>query len=155
MQTLDPRIVQLWRLQALIRLLIFWLPVTLGVAVVGGARFGLVPTIILSGFFLVFQLGLGLIWPALAWRRHRYSVREHDLLVEKGVLFRHTVSVPLGRIQHVDTRQGPMERWLGLSSLVVYTAAGLNADASIPGLEEGDALHLRDVLARRGGDDGV
>ncbi|HNC95351.1 MAG TPA: PH domain-containing protein [Myxococcota bacterium] len=155
MQTLDPRIVQLWRLQALIRLLIFWLPVTLGVAVVGGARFGLVPTIILSCFFLVFQLGLGLIWPALAWRRHRYSVREHDLLVGKGVLFRHTVSVPLGRIQHVDTRQGPMERWLGLSSLVVYTAAGLNADASIPGLEEGDALHLRDVLARRGGDDGV
>jgi uncharacterized protein len=154
-QTLDPRIVQLWRLQALIRLLIFWLPVTVGVAVVGSARFGIAPTVVLSGFFLLFQLGLGLVWPALSWRRYRYSVREHDLLVEKGVLFRHTVSVPLGRIQHVDTRQGPLERWLGLSSLVVYTAAGLNADASIPGLEEGDALHLRDVLARRGGDDGV
>ncbi len=152
---LDPRIVQLWRLQALLRLLIFWLPVTLGVAAVAAARFGIAPTVILAGFFLIFQLGLGLGWPVLAWRRYRYSIREHDLLVEKGVLFRNTVSVPLQRIQHVDTRQGPIERWLGLSSLVVYTAAGLNADASIPGLEEGDALHLRDQLARRGGDDGV
>ena len=155
MQTLDPRIIQLWRLQALIRLLVFWLPVTLGLAVVGGARLGMAPAVILAGFFLVFQLALGLVWPLLSWRRHRYAIREHDLLVEKGVLFRSTISVPLGRIQHVDTRQGPLERWLGLSSLVVYTAAGLNADASIPGLEEGDALHLRDQLARRGGDDGV
>ena len=59
------------------------------------------------------------------------------------------------RIQHVDTRQGPMERIFGLSRLIVFTAAGSLADAAIPGLRTQDAEYLRDELSRRGGDDGV
>jgi membrane protein YdbS with pleckstrin-like domain len=91
----------------------------------------------------------------VSWRHFRYGVREDDLLVESGVLFRHAVSIPLDRIQHVDTRQGPIERLFGLSRLVVYTAAGMSADGSIPGLEEEQADALRDALVRRRGDDGV
>jgi uncharacterized protein len=70
-------------------------------------------------------------------------------------VFRHSVSIPLDRVQHVDTRQGPLERAFGLSNVIVYTAAGLSADGSIPGLDEEQAAHLRDALSRRSGDDGV
>ena len=58
---------------------------------------------------------LTLAWPSLAWRAFGYELREHDLLVVQGVWFRHSVSIPLSRIQHVDTRQGPLERlaWRG------------------------------------------
>ena len=91
----------------------------------------------------------------MSWRAFGYEVREHDLFVSQGVLFRRTTSVPLSRIQHVDTRQGPLERLWGLSHLAVYTAAGMSADGSIPGLDEAMAAHLRDELGRRGGDDGV
>jgi membrane protein YdbS with pleckstrin-like domain len=48
-----------------------------------------------------------------------------------------------------------MERAFGLSRLVVYTAAGMSADGSIPGLDEAQADALRDTLVRRRGDDGV
>ena len=55
----------------------------------------------------------------------------------------------------MDTQQGPIDRILGLSSLQLYTASGVSADGSIPGLAEEEAERLRDELSKRGGDDGV
>jgi membrane protein YdbS with pleckstrin-like domain len=153
--SLDPRVVHLWRLQALTRLATFWLPVLLVAAGWVGFRFGLSAGVAAAAPLVVLIAVTTLVWPSLAWRHFRYGVRDDDLLVESGVLFRHTVSIPLDRIQHVDTRQGPMERAFGLSRLVVYTAAGMSADGSIPGLDEAQADALRDTLVRRRGDDGV
>ncbi len=155
MLTLDPRVITLWRLQAVVRLATFWLPVFVGLGgfiafrghVAVGASVGV------GG--VLGMLAVSMVWPALQHARFRYSLREHDLLVEQGVLFHQTVSVPLNRIQHIDTRSGPLERWSGVSRLLVYTAAGFVADGSIPGLDEAEAHRLRDLLARRGGDDGV
>jgi hypothetical protein len=152
---LDPRVISLWRLQGLARLLSFWIPVLVAAAVWLGFRQGLGVAAAGAGTFALVVAAVSLAWPPLAWRAFTYGVREHDLLVESGVLFRHAVSVPLDRIQHVDTRQGPMERLFGLSRLVVYTAAGMSADGSIPGLDEAQAASLRDLLISRRGDDGV
>jgi len=155
MEALDPQVVTLWRLQRVFRLSLLGIPfavaVGLGVTSMAGATLGAV-----AGLSLVFfQLVMLVVWPSLEYRAFRYSVREHDLLVQSGVLFRHWSSIPHGRIQHVDTRQGPMERLLGLARLQVYTAAGMSADGSIPGLDADIAEELRDQLSRRGGDDGV
>ena len=110
---------------------------------------------ILCGIYLLYNLAFALIWPSLEYRFFRYDVREKDFLVQQGVLFRRSSAIPLHRIQHVDTHQGPVERLLGLSTLLLYTASGITADGAIPGLAEEDAQHLRDVLSRREGDDGV
>ena len=96
-----------------------------------------------------------MFWPTLEYDAFRYSVREDDLLVQSGVIFKRWSSIPLTRIQHVDTRQGPLERMLGMSRLLVFTAAGMSADGSIPGLATDTAEAMRDELSRRGGDDGV
>lgn len=109
----------------------------------------------LAAAVLLWQLLLLLLWPRLAWANFRYEVREHDLLVQSGVLFRRWSSVPLTRIQYVDTEQGPLERILGLAHLKVYTAAGMSADGSLPGLDLAEAQRLRDALSLRGSDDGV
>ena len=106
--------------------------VGVGVSVISGMTIGIV-----AGASLVLHsLMMLIIWPTLEYRAFRYAVREHDLLVRSGVLFRRWTSIPLNRIQHLDTRQGPLERILGLSRLQVYTAAGVSADGSIPGLAE-------------------
>lgn len=152
---LDPRVVTLWRLQRLLNVAIIGVPMAIGLGVAVSQVGPLWLAAGLSTAFLVFRLILVAVWPTLAWRAWRYRVREHDLLLQSGVLFRRWSSVPHTRIQHVDTRQGPIERWLGLSSLAVYTAAGMSADGSIPGLAEDEAARLRDALSRRGGDDGV
>ncbi len=144
------------------RVLTFWLPLLLAVSAVASARFGALPVVALAAPLLVGIAAAALVLPAYAYDRFRYGVRASDVLVEQGVLFRRTTSIPLDRIQHVDTRQGPLERAFGLSRVVVYTAAGLSADGSIPALDERTAAALRDHLARGAGravseraDDGV
>ncbi|NOY26890.1 MAG: PH domain-containing protein [Oligoflexia bacterium] len=154
-QALDPRVVTLWRLQRLVSLGLVGLPMAVAIAVglnmIAPSWVGLSAGLLL----VLWRLILAMLWPTLMYRHFRYRVRDHDLLVQNGVLFRRWTSVPHSRIQHVDTRQGPLERLLGLQRLAVYTAAGMSADGSVPGLAEQDAERLRDQLSRRGGDDGV
>ena len=155
-RTLDPRTITLWRLQRLARTAMVGLPTA---GALGYGVFMLSKSAALAvgvgGALVLWSLVMLVVWPPLAWRHYRYAVREHDLLVRSGVLFRRWSAIPLTRIQHVDTRQGPVERMLGLNRLLVFTAAGMSADGSIPGLNEDDTRRLRDELARRGGDDGV
>lgn len=145
----------LWRLRALVSLATFWIPVTLAVGAVVAFQVGIVVAVAGGSAWVVAVLASALAWPGIAYRYFRYEVSERELVVEQGVIFRQVVAVPLQRIQHVDSTQGPIERLVGLASLRVSTAAGLSADASIPGLDEAEATRLRALLSRRAGDDGV
>jgi membrane protein YdbS with pleckstrin-like domain len=82
-------------------------------------------------------------------RSFGYAEREGDLLVVSGILVRRLVVVPYGRMQMVDLRAGPIDRWLGISTVQLHTAAA-TTDAAIPGLLPADAADLRDRLAARG-----
>lgn len=154
-QRLDPGAVMLWRLQRIVRLMVVGTPtlVALGFAASTVLRGELVAVLVMT--LIAINVVFALFWPALEYNAFRYMVREHDLLVQSGVMFRRWSSIPHTRIQHVDTRQGPIERMFGLSRLLVFTAAGMSADGSIPGLRTEEAERLRDLLSRRGGDDGV
>lgn len=152
---LAPAAVGLWRLQRLTRLGVVGLPLY-GAIGVGAASISQPAVGVVVGVVLVlFNLLMAFIWPPLQYAAFRYAVREHDLIVQSGVFFRRWSSVPLTRIQHVDSRQGPLERLFGVQRLLVYTAAGVSADGVIPALTEANATTLRDALSRRGGDDGV
>ena len=52
-------------------------------------------------------------------------------------------------MQLVDVQAGPIDRWLGVTTVQLHTAAA-TTDASIPGLVPDVAVELRDRLARRG-----
>jgi membrane protein YdbS with pleckstrin-like domain len=96
-------------------------------------------------------LGIGWSW-WLVGRRVRsfgYCERGDDLLVRSGIMFRRLVIVPYGRMQLVDVRAGPIDRWLGITSVQLHTAAA-TTDAAIPGLTPEVAAALRDRLARQG-----
>jgi len=82
-------------------------------------------------------------------RSFAYTERANDLLVTRGILFRRLVVVPYGRMQLVDVKAGPIDRWFGIASVQLHTAAA-TTDAQIPGLEPADAAVLRDRLAAIG-----
>lgn len=86
---------------------------------------------------------LGLVWVHLRYRAWSYELRADALTLERGVLTQVTTVAPHVRVQHVDTRRSPLERTLGLSTLVVYTAGSRGADVSIPGLTPGEASDLQ------------
>ncbi len=64
--------------------------------------------------------------------------------MQRGLVRVTRTLVPMARVQHVDTRRGPLQRRLGLSTVVFYTAAGPN---EIPQLATGTAAEVRDRIA--------
>jgi len=125
---------------------------SLGVAVLTVVLTGLISAAggpaVLGGLVLVVFFGLGAGLVVLRYRVWVYQVREDSLYLERGVLVNRRTHVPYVRIQHLDTSRGPLERWLGLSTLVVYTAGSRGADISIPGLEPAEARDLQQRVKR-------
>jgi hypothetical protein len=146
---LDPRVTIAWRITGLI----FALPATAIVGLIEGlvlAPVGirLIAPGVIAGLAALVFVGFSVLWPGLSYRFWRWQVEADRVLIVKGVLWRSRSLIPRVRIQHVDTRSSPLQRWLGLNSLVIYTAGTRGADAEIPGLAADDAERLREELAR-------
>lgn len=140
METLDPRVRILWIAGALVTAAV------LGAVGFGLARFGVpLPEIGVLAVVALAALG-GSALAFLRYRVWRFEVREDSLYLVRGVLTRTDTSVPFVRVQHVDTRRGPVERIVGLASVVVYTAGTRGADIAIPGLTPERARDLRERL---------
>ena len=152
---LNASIAFLWIISRTIRFAFFGIPFSLFIFAVLSFMVNWKFGAFISCFYILYSLIRAWIWPILEYRYYRYAVHENDLIVQQGVLFRKWSTIPLHRIQHVDTRQGPLERMIGIASLQLYTAAGMHADGSIPGLDTKEAESLRDTLSQIGGDDGV
>ena len=84
------------------------------------------------------------VLPPLLWRRWRYEIRPLEVDLQRGLLRVTRTLVPMTRVQHVDTQRGPLQRRLGLSTVVFYTAAGPN---EIPQLAKETAAEVRDRIA--------
>jgi len=94
-------------------------------------------------------------WPALTYRHYGYRLDESGIEIHSGAIFRGVTTVPRSRVQHTDVSQGPVERRFGLGTLVIYTAGTHYARVSVPGLEHGVAVAIRDTLLPRDGADAV
>ena len=77
-------------------------------------------------------------WPRSRYRHWRYQVAPDALELRHGVVRRIHSAIPYFRVQHIDVAQGPVERAVGLSRLVLHTASA-GTDATIPGIAAGDA----------------
>ncbi|EMA51279.1 hypothetical protein C450_12415 [Halococcus salifodinae DSM 8989] len=89
---------------------------------------------------------LGGLYMLLRYRIWRFEIQDDAVYLERGVVTRVDSVVPFVRIQNVDTQRGPIERLVGLSSVVVYTAGTRGADVTIPGLAPDHARMIREQL---------
>jgi hypothetical protein len=76
----------------------------------------------------------------------RYALRELDLHFSCGLIFRKTLSQPITRIQHIELKQGPLERYKDLATLQVFSAGGAMHTFEIPGLALHKAQYLRQFI---------
>jgi uncharacterized protein len=149
LRSLDPRVRAVWRVGWLIRSVLLTGAVVLAFRLLEPP----VPERPLVAGVLALMLLLTMYWPARQYRHWGFQVRGSDVFLQHGVLWRTTSVVPHGRIQHVDTQQGPLERAFGLSSVVMFTAGTVGAAIGIPGLSSADAEALRERLAMLSGSD--
>ena len=105
-------------------------------------------TVLVAVGVFVLVGGFTVLHAVLYYRSWRYEVREDSLYLTRGVFTRVQTVAPYVRVQHIDARRGPIERLLGLSTLVVYTAGSRGADVTIPGLTDDRADELQTALKR-------
>lgn len=89
---------------------------------------------------------MSLVWPGIDHRHASWRLDAEGLEIRQGVFWKHRVTVPLGRVQHSDVSQGPLQRMYDLGTLKVHTAGTTNASVGLEGLEHRVALELRDLI---------
>ncbi len=146
LRSLDPRAVTLWRLTTTARGALFVAIALAAEILMDVPRLG-----IAAAPVAVLTLAAVVVIPPLLYDAWRFALRDEHLLLRRGLIFRTTSIVPYARIQHVDTRHGPLDRWLGLASLVVFTAGTRGAIISVPALAADEAETLRDHLVALSG----
>jgi membrane protein YdbS with pleckstrin-like domain len=142
----DPRSIRVARLVAL--------PWTLGIPLLPlalltlGWALGGIPTAVYLPLIATVLLLAGLAvtiayhFPAARYRHLRYRVDPDGLRIQRGVLWRRTIWIPITRVQHTDVSQGPLQRTHELATLTVHTAGTEGASIPLSGLEHGVATRL-------------
>ncbi|WP_232702027.1 PH domain-containing protein [Halobacterium wangiae] len=146
MERLDSRIRLIWFVRVIVFATVAAVVVGIAVANVGFLQV-VSPVVAVAAVFGSLGI-LGTVHLLLRYRAWRFEVREDTLYIERGVLVSVRTVVPYVRVQHVDARRGPLQRLLGLGSVVVYTAGSRGADVSIPGLTAERADEAQETLRR-------
>ena len=81
----------------------------------------------------------------IKFRTLRYRFDDEGVWRRQGLLWRREVNVAYGRIQDIHLTNGLIQRWLGLATVSIQTAAGsATPEVTIEGVLEAEAL--RDYL---------
>lgn len=146
-QKLPEKIKTVWRQGYAIAILIF-LAISIGAAILFYAidvslwwsAIGFAFTI------LYFVLTFFLIVP-FRWARWSFQIRHDEIEIQHGIIFRSRVLIPMIRVQHVETDQGPLLRKQKLVSVSISTAATVHTIEAVQA-EESDALrhHILELV---------
>ena len=84
----------------------------------------------------------------IKYRTMRFRFDQEGIWKSQGLLWRHETNVAYRRIQDIHLTSGIIQRWLGLATVSIQTAAGSStAEVTIDGVLEAEAL--RDYLYTR------
>lgn len=101
---------------------------------------------VVAGLITVLEGIIGIaVVPKLRLHSWRYEIREEEIDLLRGIFVRKRTVIPMVRVQHVDTQQGPLMRKYGLSAVRFSTAAG---EHQIPALANEDADRVRVLIAQ-------
>jgi putative membrane protein len=92
---------------------------------------------------VAFPVTLFVLW--VKYRTLRYRFDDEGVWRAQGLLWRSEVNVTYRRIQDIHLTNGLLQRWMGLSTVSIQTAAGsASPEVTIEGVLEAEAL--RDFL---------
>lgn len=85
------------------------------------------------------------ISPFIKYKSWRYDVDEEYVQMKSGVWQEKHLLIPMTKVQSVETVQGPIMRKYGLYSVTMGT---MGSSHTIPALPEGEAVSLRNQIAK-------
>lgn len=147
-ERIDQRAVVVWRISGALAALP-GLVVVAAVAVL--TAFEIIPwfiAVLAALLFPVYAIVTIGVAPKVRWMRWRYEVLDDEIYLKFGLLVQTRVVIPMSKVQHVDSKAGPLLRAFGLASVTVVTAGESH---EIPALSNEVADRLRDLIAARAG----
>src|SRR5690625_3289096 len=145
--------IKAWRIMASFYLFFFWLFIIGYIILTIIFEITYIPMIIAISLGIIFTYIFVYLIPKLRYRRWCYEIFDQEIYIQHGILIVTRTIIPMLRVQHVDTKQGPILKKYRLATVSISTAATTH---EIPALEEEDASHIRDrisTLARVDEDD--
>lgn len=136
-------------LQLVIQQLLFVFIITAGSV---GFRFMPNVTFLPAWLHLLIIVGITIplvVWPYLSVKKRGIAVRDKDVLYKSGLVVNRVTAIPFNRIQHVETKQGPLDRQFETASLQIFTVGGSKGDLDIAGMERDRAESLRSMILKR------
>src|ERR687895_1603288 len=119
-----------------------------GVAALINGQFGM-RTLFLVLLIAVLISAFSAVWGVLSWRATTYRVSGGAFHLKQGVLQKSERSLPLERIQSVDTVQGVVQRVFGVVGVRIEAAGGGGEpEISLSALSRPAAGALREKLTR-------
>ncbi|MGM0506232.1 MAG: PH domain-containing protein [Bacteroidota bacterium] len=142
---LSPRIIRVWQWGIALRSAI--LPVAWGFYALYQPPFSPTQWIFWGALFallILFWIVMVFKYPVWKWKNWRYSIDRNQIELHHGVWFRQQTVIPLNRVQHVDTRQGPLLRTMNVAAVAVSTAATVH---EIPALDWKRSQEVRQQIS--------
>jgi uncharacterized protein len=133
-----------WRISGVFKILFSWILAGIAIYLLHIFNGPFWITHLLIGIELIATYLIVFLLPSLRWRRFRYDVREEEIELQEGIFIVKRTLIPMIRVQHVDTVQGPILRKYQLASVIINTAA---TSHDIPALAESEAEELRRFIS--------
>ncbi len=102
----------------------------------------LIPLAVSAVSLTVYQL----VYLPVLWDCRTYTRSRGILTLEKGCIFKRTTVIPRSQLRYISVSRHPLERMLGLSTLVFHTTGG---SVRLSGLNVDDAIQLKENFSRR------
>ncbi|RDI14346.1 PH domain-containing protein [Flavobacterium sp. AG291] len=106
------------------------------------SRAYVIPAILAYVVLLLFSIAVNLI----SFRNRGFAFRDHDVIYKSGAIVLETTIIPYNRVQHVTLHEGFISRKLGLATIEIFTAGGINSDIKVPGVEKEHAEKIKQLL---------
>lgn len=145
MEQISPKAIKVWRIRESIISGIILL-VALAAFILSQWVWDWLPWWVSLIIFLFFLYGcIFEIWlfPKLKFKYFRYQVLEDEIKIHKGIWIKTQISIPLFRVQNIDTHVGPLMKRFDLKSISLRTSA---ERVEIPELEADEADVLRNDI---------
>ncbi|MDR9419578.1 PH domain-containing protein [Gracilimonas sp.] len=153
LQRIHKNAIKAWRTLSLLLGLLWFIPsafylvMEISVSTKEAPWYSEIDWILLLSMFLIaliLYVAFPLIFPKIRWQRWKYEVSDEGIDMLRGIIIKKRTMVPINRVQHVDTRQGPIYRKYDLASVTISTAATTH---EIPALDNETADELRNTIS--------
>jgi len=96
--------------------------------------------------FILYNICAIILYPEIEYRQWRYLITDEKVEIRHGIFYIKTITVPVIRIQHITTSQGPINRMFGLHKISISLASG---SFEIEGLSKVTATMISENLKNK------